>query len=420
MDDQPRPDIEEHESGYIVSLPTSNGWIRMNAEGLEQPRRHVLELELTTWVEQPGQKLDPFSGHLNALSLSSRESYRRHLDEQFPNGKGYWTGYLNRACTMIRNAWTEKDWSIDLRHVEADLETRYLLRPFILEGLPTIIFGAGGSGKTYLALAMAKAMVEDGEFLGRACPMGPVLFIDYEARKEETKKRLMKLGVAPEHLKDVIYWPGRGRPLTEMVRPVGRLISQRGVRLIVVDSAALACGGDPKEEHVATAYFNALAALDVASLTIAHVTKADSKDEERRPYGSIFWENSARVTWKMKAAEDDENPRHLGLFNMKANEDQRERPIGVKMSFELTGVTIERETLTEELMEAAGLKSRIRALLLRRGKLSVTEIAEHLSAKPASVKATLHRIPDAMHEGDTGGRGKEGLWMIVAKGEVSA
>ncbi|KKL19819.1 hypothetical protein LCGC14_2461690, partial [marine sediment metagenome] len=40
-------------------------------------------------------------------------------------------------------AWESKDWSVDLEGVDADPETRYLVRPYILERLPTVLFGPG-------------------------------------------------------------------------------------------------------------------------------------------------------------------------------------------------------------------------------------------------------------------------------------
>jgi len=408
------PSISQVEDGWLVSIPTAGGLVRFLATGLEQPKRHVLDAEFRTWVEAPGEPLDPFEGHLNLLSLSSRDSYRRQLDEQFKAGKGYWTNLLNRACQMITQAWEEMDWSVDLRGVEASERPRYLLHPLVHEGLPTVLFGAGGVGKSYLALALARAVIEGGEFLGaQAQEMGPVLYVDYEARARDIKRRLLRLGLPEERHGGLIYWPGMG-PLASQVRAMRRAVAERGVRLVIVDSAALACGGDPKEEHVATAYFNALAAVGVASLTIAHVSKEDAVTEQRRPYGSIYWENCARSTWRVKEAEGDgDGVKRLGLYNIKPNEDRRHRPIGVRMVFGEASVTVEREELAEELMEGLPVRARVRSLLLRRGKMTVAQIAEELGAGEAAVRKALQRMADAFHEGDRG-RGNEGVWMIMA------
>ena len=380
------PQIIEHDTGWHVSIPLADGMAQFNFEDIEQPRRGLMEAELTVWEEVPGIARDPFTAHLNILSLNSREGFRRNLDDAF--GKGQWTNLLNRACQMVREEWKNKDWSIDLNGVEHDLETRYLVRPIVLEGLPCILFGPGETGKTYLALALAKAVCEDGEFLGQQIKMGRVLMVDYEATERDVKKRLLKLGM--RDLSSFIYWPGRGRPLSEMVPALARTVANRDVALLIVDSAALACGADPKDEQAATSYFNAIAKIGVSSLTIAHMTK-DEKDDTH-PFGSIFWYNSARLVWNAKSADEGENPKHLGLFCRKSNEDMRPKPMGARIIFAEDGkVFVEKEEMVRDLTAHLSLKVRIRKAL-GKGRATVREIAEEVGSTGETVRKALQRM----------------------------
>ena len=402
VEDRLMPEIAEIETGYLVSIPSSEGWVRFNFESVEQRRSRSIETDLTVWQDIPGVNTGPFTGRLDILSLSQRETYRRQLDDAF--GKGGWTSMLNRACQLVNQAWTEKDWSVDLGRVSADKETRYAIRPLILEGLPTIVFGAGDIGKTYIALRLATGMILDRSLFDDAGPGGSVLMVDYESTDRDTKKRLLKLGL--DSFERFIYWPGRGRPLPEMVSALARVRAQRDVKLLIVDSAALACGGDPKDEQIATRYFNALAAIGVSSLTISHLTK-DERDETH-PFGSIYWYNSARMVWYLKGGDPDVNPRHLGLFCRKSNEDRRHRPVGIRMTFGDGTVEIEREPLVSEFTEYLALPQRLRALLIT-GAKSIKELAELDGAKPGSVKKALSRMTDVTNLGlSDDGSGKWG------------
>ena len=403
--DGPLPEIQETETGYLVSVPNAEGWVRFNFESVEQHRSHSIDADLTVWQDIPGVNTGPFTGRLNILSLSQRANYRRQLDDAF--GAGGWTPMLNRACQLVKQAWTEKDWSIDLASVATQTETRYAIRPLILEGLPTMVFGAGDIGKTYLALRLAAGMILDQPLLDGAGPGGSVLMVDYESIDRDTKKRLVKLEL--DSFERFVYWPGRGRPLPEMVPALARVCAERDVRLLIVDSAALACGGDPKDEQVATRYFNALAALGVSSLTISHLTK-DERDD-RHPFGSIYWFNSARMVWCLKGGDPDSNPRELGLFCTKSNEDRRHRPIGIRMTFGDGTVDIERGPLSSEFTAYLSLRQRIRAALMA-GAKSIKELAELEGAKPDSVKKAVSRMADVTSLGvsDDG----SGLWGLKA------
>ncbi len=165
---------------------------------------------------------------------------------------------------------------------------------------------------------------------------------------------------------------------------------QQGVGFIIVDSAALACGGNPKDEERAIEYFNALSKLGVPSLTVAHMTK-DERDDQH-PFGSIFWHLSARMTWNVKSSsEPEQNPKHIGLFNRKSNEDMRHKPVGICMDFSQDGVLVERETLSDEFFEALTLQQRIREIL-RPGARSVKDMSEALGQKEDTVSRTLRRM----------------------------
>lgn len=397
-------EIQRTETGYEVSVPAEKGFIRFNFEEVEQPKARTIEAEMTAWQDAPNAESYPFSIRLNILSLNQRDMCIRQLRQMY--GRTNWAAPIHRACQLVKAAWYERDWSVDLAGVEVSTETRYTIRPIIPEGLPTILFGPGGAGKSYLAEALAKAFITAVPLFGEMASPSPVLMVDYEGREEEAKRRLTLLGMTD--YSQFIYWPAMGRPLAEMGSALLRKCLERDVGLVIVDSAALACGGDPKDEQVATAYFNALAKLRRSSLTISHMTK-DEKDDVH-PFGSIYWFNSARSVWNLKGPEEDENPKHLALFNRKSNEDVRHKPMGLSMAFG-ENITVEREDLASEFMVHLSLSQRLRRALRVRGK-SVKELGEELDEDAGKLRVVLNRMKGVRVIGDSEDGSK--LWGLSA------
>lgn len=397
-------EIEETTSGYLVSLPIVDGMIRLAFEQIEQTKSHQIEVDLTVWQEIAGTLTEPFSARLNILSLSARDTYRRGLDEQFGKGnRGDWTKVMNRACSMVKAEWQNRDFGQAFSEIEDPGPLAYVAKPWVIEGLPTIIFGAGGSGKTTIALAIARAVATGEWLLGDHCKESNVLYVDYEATGPTLKRRLLAMGEVPDTLD---YWPAKGIPLADQVKALERKVQRDRIGMMVVDSAAFACGGDALKQEVATAYFNALARLGISTLTVAHVTKAD---EDQYPFGSVFWHNGARVTWNVKASRS-EDELHVGMFHRKANEDNLLAPRGILVSF--NGSThLSHEEIHEDLSPFLPLTAQLRRLLLA-DRCTIKELAETTGRNPKVIDQTLRRMSDAQSRHIEGQRAA--VWEIRA------
>jgi len=405
----PEAEIMETDNGLLVSLEIEGGYVRLAFENIEQFKSHQIESDVTTWQEVPGLTSEPFSARLNVLSLNNREMYRRNLDDAF--GKGGWTTILNRACGLVRHSWQNRERSVDYQSYKGPTRSAYALPPYLVYG-SNIFFGQGNSGKTWLGLLCARSHVTGEAMLGAEWSgTGNALYVDYEADGETLAERCYMLGGWPEGLR---YWPAGGVPLTDQLPALRAEIAKRKITFVVVDSAGLACGGEPEKAEVAIRYFNAIQSLKVPTLTIAHQRKNGETDEQ--PFGSNFWHTSARQIWKVRGDEQEEaEQREIGLFHTKWNNvPRRERPIGVRMEMRNGGVSFWRTTIADTFDGSMSLPVRIRKLLIRQGEMTVKEIAADTGAAPATVRMALNQ---RVKGGVSLSRNEKGeqLWVIQAE-----
>ena len=385
-----KPWIDKMPDGYLVSIPVADGVICFEFTDLGRSRQGP-EAYVKVWQQFPGDAKTTYSAHLNYQSISNREAFRRALDEAFGK-EGGWTQRMNIACELVRQAEQARDDSVLL--VEAPTtEVAYLLPPYVLAEDPTCIFAKGGSGKSYLALAIAAHIALGLPFLGRPVQQTAVLYLDYESSASVMQRRLKRI-LAGMGMSDsvpaVFYWGAGGVPLNELVPALRRKIGKEGIGLIVVDSAILAAGADPERAETAARYGASLSRLAIPSLTISHVTK---KDDDQYPFGSIYWSNTFRSTFNLKLNHTGGGEAaSIGVFHRKVNDEALEKPMGVRITFG-DAVTFEREDLDPEWEKERSHADRIRAEL-RQGKCSVKELATALDLGDGSIRSTLRRMND--------------------------
>jgi hypothetical protein len=245
---------------------------------------------------------------------------------------------------------------------------------------PAILFGDGGTGKSYTALYLAGRIAEKGI---------SVALFDWELAGDDHRDRLERL--FPDGMPRILYARCE-RPLAFEVDRLRRIVRESGIEFSVFDSVAFACDGPPESAEVAGRYFRAIRQIGGGSLHIAHVAKGEGAD--KKPFGSTFWHNGARSTWYAQLAEGsaDSDVLQIGLFNRKSNLGRLRAPVGFSVTFR-EECTVFRRTEVADSPELAGqLSVRQRmAHLLRRGAIAPEMIAEEINADLETVKRTARR-----------------------------
>lgn len=379
------------------------------------------------------QALVPVDGKAHVtwekLNLSSGQTRKRLADRlREQTGCGDWPAMLEYACVMTGREYRRGEPVVNLDEIDAPPQVVYLMSKLLPLGEPTLMVADGDSCKSFLALALAVA-VRTG--LALPCGIEPqrqvaVLYLDWETSMQEQRRRLGWMARGLDIAIPRIHYRQMVRPLADDASRLRRDIAKLGIGFIIVDSAALATGGEPKEAEPVLRMMGAVRSFSpVTTLILAHVSKATAGNhtsERGRAYGSVFFENLGRSVWELRASRDG-LVHSVGFFHRKVNLGRQHDPFALKLTFdeEAQSVRIEHQWLDDvaELSEHATIAERLLGLL-RHGSAGVSDLAENLGEDPRSVRVALGRLAQAgkviqLHDDAKGGRGKEQSWGLLSK-----
>jgi hypothetical protein len=417
---------------FRVRVPTDAGVVSFEFEEVMKQGRDM-NCELTVRHLAPDAEPEPYGQRINLLSQSARGQMETALRKQFDKDIK-WTTVVSAAWAAVREAFTNQDRGIQIGSAPSMERLRFHIDTLFIDGQPNIVFGDGGSSKTYLCYA-AGAHVAMGmqAFAGMQVRRpGGVLVFDYETGAASCRMRfgriLQGMGNDPlivDELLSVLpihYWDARGVPLADQIDALCRYVERHDISMVIIDSGADACGGRPQDEGFVLQYFNALSRLPatVTTVTICHVTTdTEGKAVTLRPFGSKFWHNRARRTWYVhRASEEESDEMDVGLQNRKTNDGAKPAPIALRVRFDGDSgpVTFAREEYRQvEAFEGElSVYERISVLLGRVGALGTSALAEQLGVKEPAVRAVLRRYEGRsfMRMQKGGGRGNAAVWGL--------
>ena len=318
-------------------------------------------------------------GDLNISSVTARKTRANLLSERSKVPELDWHGLVEEFSQKVLEADRAGQPAIDLRELAISDQDNVTIE---VDGLalpsrhPAILFGDGGSAKSYLGLYIAGRLAERG--------MRVALF-DWELCGEDHRIRLGRL--FPDGMPQIFYVRSE-RPLFYETDRLRRIVLEKKIEYTIFDSIAFACDGPPEAAEVAGRYFRALRQLGAAgSLHIAHVNRSDNGD--KKPFGSTFWHNGARSTWFIEKSDEsaDGGILNVGLFNRKANLGRLRPSLGFAIVFSDHQTIIRRAQVSDspDLAKRLTVKERMYSLL-RKGPMTPEAIAEEIEANVETVK----------------------------------
>lgn len=384
-----KPEVEK--GGGLYRLRWEDLAIIASVDRIREDSRHMVTAEITVKSAAPGTAAHLHGpARLNLTSTASRRTLAKTLAERANNVD--WYAVIEQTCVLVLEDLRVGEPVVDLSTYVPTERAEYRLEPLLVEGQANLIYGPGGVGKSYLAAFLALLIDIPWSAAGFTPEPGKVLYLDYEAGTDELHERLeaLRKGLGVEIPCQVLYRFCH-QPVANDVSEIQRLVVEHNIALVIVDSVGLACGameGGEGFTAAALAYFRALRSLRITSLSIDHVSK------DKALFGSVFKVNLSRSVWEIKKAQEpDEASFHLGLFHRKVNKGKLLRPLGLCFAFNEDGsVVVKREDVRDVpgLASDVRLKDRI-AGELRRGAMTVSEIASELGVREETIRVTLNR-----------------------------
>ena len=213
-----------------------------------------------------------------------------------------------------------------------DPEQKWLVEPLIQYGHPTLLYGKGSSGKSWMAQYLSVLIHEGLSRSGLTVEQSTVLYLDWETDLNEITSRILMLrqgmGLSPEQDSGVWY-KFMSQGLAADIAEIMALVKEHNIRFIVLDSLGSACMGEPESAEVVLRMFMALRSLGVTSLCIDHTNKEGSL------FGSVYKFNNSRQIFEAKKEQgEDEASLEFALFHRKANNSKLVKPLGWLLSFD--------------------------------------------------------------------------------------
>ena len=373
------------DSRFVLDVPDL--CVVLDLDRVKRDRWGALRGELTVRCDLPGAAtIDEnlaWSGEVVLSDTRGRADVIRALQTRVTARGLNWALLIDELGMRVRDAERAGEPAILLRDARrpAPDDTLRVDGLTLLKRHPSIIFGDGGSAKSYLALYLAGRLDHTGLKVG---------LFDWELGAEDHRLRLEHLFGA-DKMPGVVY-ARCAKPLVHEVDRLTRIVQDHHLNYAIFDSVAFACDGPPEAAEVAGNYMRAVRSLGVGSLHLAHVSKAEGADQ--KPFGSSFWHNGARMTWFVKLSEGNPVAGEItiGLFNRKANLGPRLKAVGYTIRFDEDRTQFAQVDLADvsDLASKLTIYERITAAL-KSGPMTIAALAEDIDAKPATVEKTVRR-----------------------------
>lgn len=350
---------------YLVSFPEGSEYedIRMKYKGIDS-KSHAL---VTIWY---GRATVYEESKVNLLSQRALNDVAKFCDLNLTGIA--WGTLVVQASKRVRDTHEEGNAVVNLKSGAMSDELQYHVDPFLIYNQHNLIYGDGGLGKSWFAVYMATLVttgLPHGKLQGKK---SNVLYLDYEVDQQDMTNRFHALceGLGVTELPNFYY----RKQFISVSKDEDRLrdiVAEYNIGLVIVDSAAAACGGEPENASVATAYWNSLSSLECTTLTIAHVSKSEASERgTSTPYGSVFWRNMPRNAWEIRKNNTSNRlETHFGLTQTKINSGGGDRPRNFKFVFDnsklASKVSVIETDITDndKLMEAGTGKSQAIAVI---------------------------------------------------------
>ena len=265
--------------------------------------------------------------------------------------------------------------------------TVWVVKNLVPERHPSTIFGAGGEGKSFIAMDLGIAVADPGTADWLSCDVqtAPVLYFDFELDWEVQARRAYDLAAGrgldrpPDNL---LYMSALGARTDTAFRTAADTVRQHGVRLVILDSIGPAMMGDAEASKDVLGFFrdriDPLREAGAAVLMVDHQSKLikGERYSDKSPFGSVYKGNLSRSVLQVQG-DWDGSVLTATLRHTKSNFGPKLDPITARLTFDSEQIKVERADTPVEVViqDAPTAKDKV-LVALKDGPKYPDEIAE--------------------------------------------
>ena len=383
-----------------------------------KPNKDGMSAELTIYMPLNGKVRTLTSGVVNLSALVTRDRLIKRLTELAELVD--WRRVVETVCVRGVQEYRRGEPIESLEPSDQDTPTRFVLNPYVYDNHPTLLYGPGDSGKSFLALYWACLLASGGMENGLSThPDGHnVLYLNWEMQAAEMRTRVKMLRASHPGLTKAPLHRWCVGPLSEFAPDLKAEVVEKGIGVVIIDSLAPATGGEITGAEPVVRFFQSLSSLRCASILIGHVAKG-GEGKEATAYGSVFYFNLSRSVYEVKKIQEEESGSYrMALYHRKNNLGRRQAATGFALTVDDDKATVSQFDPAEDATLSMGLPLHVRISqkMADGHEWTAKLLSDYLCEDLNLVRKTLNQHVGAKwkrtHEGKSG-RGDETTWRIL-------
>ena len=266
---------------------------------------------------------------LNLISIQSKTKFVNEMKRLIPPIE--WKDVVENITEETLSRYREGNEVMKIGSIQDEGMPSYQAFPIIRSDGVNILFGQGAQGKSYISTFICMLVQSGMDHAGIVTEQGNVLYLDWEDSWQSVNRRVMALKKGNnDTLHDIDHVDMSGTTIDTEMSSIIRMVEDRDISLVVIDSFGMAVGGNQNEGDYVKGVMSSLNELKASVLVIDHV----SKENGDTPIGSNYKQTSARNVWKIDKSQNlGANIVEVGLYHTKANNSKLFAPVGLRLEF---------------------------------------------------------------------------------------
>ena len=314
-----------------------------------------------------------------------------------------WRATINEALKLLLKKYFAGTPPMNLFDYTPGDEDEPWRIPGLLHESINVIYGEGGTGKSYVAIILGQAIQYGIPVCGLQPIKGNVCLIDYETTPVDMRKRLLRVnaGFEVSETSGLLYIPA-AQPIVHMENELMEYIVKHDISFLIIDALSQANAGSLQDDESIKQTFQSIRRLQTSCLLIHHTNKGNEY------FGSAFIKNYARNLWRLQSAKSTDQKRmSIQLQQEKENDGPNNGNLGFLMEF-FGDDPNDVDSVTLRLQNAALIPE------LRKHARLWQQLATYLSEAPNN--RLIHKdIPDMLQLGKSARETyRSYIWALVS------